>query len=216
MNPDSAFYTPDPSVETDYIIEGFLHALGELAPGACADIDAVRQRTVELGREHAGFAKDKSSIYNLRYACAVLAAYEALMPRTSAQEAIGTLRVAFTRSGESVREKTRLGLDQSDDPFRELVNISKKRESIQFGSGFEFQRERDDDEAYLLNIRKCFWYDFFVQIGCCELTTVLCEFDRNWFAVIQPERHGFRFERNTTLGYGGTHCPFHFVRVRRA
>jgi hypothetical protein len=64
-----------------------------------------------------------------------------------------------------------------------------------------------------LEWRKCFWHDFFVAIGHLELTTVLCEFDRNWFDVISPERHGFRFERKTTLGYGGTHCPFHFLRV---
>jgi hypothetical protein len=52
-------------------------------------------------------------------------------------------------------------------------------------------------------------------LGRPELTSVLCEFDRNWLAMISPERHGFRFERKTTLGYGGASCPFHFFRVSR-
>lgn len=58
--------------------------------------------------------------------------------------------------------------------------------------------------------------DLFARAGVPELTGVLCEFDRNWFEAIEPERHGFRFERTTTLGHGGTHCPFHFHRLRRA
>ncbi|GAB4583797.1 L-2-amino-thiazoline-4-carboxylic acid hydrolase [Nocardia sp. IFM 10818] len=44
-------------------------------------------------------------------------------------------------------------------------------------------------------------------------TPVLCEFDANRIGAIEPERHGFRFERTTTIGVGGSHCPFHFDRV---
>ncbi|MCG5213116.1 L-2-amino-thiazoline-4-carboxylic acid hydrolase [Streptosporangium sp. KLBMP 9127] len=29
-------------------------------------------------------------------------------------------------------------------------------------------------------------------------------------------RHGFRFDRRTTIGTGGTHCPFHFSRNQEA
>jgi hypothetical protein len=59
----------------------------------------------------------------------------------------------------------------------------------------------------------CFWHGFFVAVGVPALTTVLCEFDSNWFSAIDPGRHGLRFERKTTVGHGGTHCPFHFFRV---
>lgn len=47
-----------------------------------------------------------------------------------------------------------------------------------------------------------------------ELGAAMCEFDGNWMSAIDPERHGFRFERPTTIGCGGTHRPFHFRRDR--
>ena len=96
-----------------------------------------------------------------------------------------------------------------------MVNVSKQRETSQFTSGFEFEREVDNDDAYLLSVRRCFWHDFFGALGLPQLTTVLCAFDQNWFTVIEPERHGFRFERKTTLGYGATLCPFHFFVFER-
>jgi hypothetical protein len=213
MTDKSAFYTTSPAAETAYVIQGFLHALAELAPAA-VDSGAVSLRAAELEREHASSARDGPSVYHLGYACVVLAADEALAPQIPPQEAVVLLKEAFVRSGEFVRDKTRADLDQSKDAFRELVNVSKQREA-QFGASFEFERERDDDGAYLLNVRRCFWHDFFVALGRPELTSVLCEFDRNWFAMISPEHHGFRFERKTTLGYGGACCPFHFFRVGR-
>src|SRR6185295_4369110 len=146
--------------------------------------------------------------------CIVLAAYAALRRRLSHERALELLKAAFLQSGSWVREKTRAWLDQSPDAFRELVSISKQREVQAFGNGFSFERARDDDEAYLLNVRRCFWHDFFRSVGLPELTRVLCEFDRNWFEAIDAQRHGFRFERTTTLAYAGACCPFHFMRVR--
>jgi hypothetical protein len=214
MNEESAPYTPDPAVETAWIIDGFLCALVELAPQSVTiDRDAVEKRARRLELEHAARTTDEASFYNLRYACSVLAVYEALTVHLTPAESVVLLRDAFVRSGEPVREKTTAALDRSTDAFRELVDVSKKREALQFGSSFQFERERDDDQAYLLNVRKCFWHQFFIAVDHPQLTPVLCEFDRNWFEAISPERHGVRFERKTTLGFGGSHCPFHFFRV---
>ncbi|WP_218021638.1 L-2-amino-thiazoline-4-carboxylic acid hydrolase [Nocardia acidivorans] len=38
-------------------------------------------------------------------------------------------------------------------------------------------------------------------------------FNGNWIDAIDPDTHHMRFERATTLGTGGTHCPFHFDRT---
>jgi hypothetical protein len=210
-------YIPDPESETDYVLDGFFAALIELAPGgeaAAPSPTAIRSRALALEREHAGLARDELSRQNLRYACAVLAAYEAMLPRLDAAEVRVLLGAAFARSGDFVREKTRAWLDQSADAFTDLVAISKERERLQFGSAFVFERARDDAEAYQLNVHRCFWHDCFVAMGQPELTPVLCQFDENWFRVIDPVRHGVRFERTTTIGQGGTHCPFHFYRTR--
>jgi len=202
--------------ESDDTLAGFWEAFAELAGMSPARSSDARRGAVALELEHAAWSTDAPSGRNLRYGCAVLAAYQTLRPWLSSEAAVALLQAAFLKSGAPVREKTRAFLDRSADPFGELVAISKRRESEAFGSSFVFERERDDDEAYLLNIRRCFWNDFFARAGVPELTRVLCEFDRNWFEAIEPERHGLRFERTTTLGHGGTHCPFHFHRVRRA
>jgi hypothetical protein len=208
-------YAPDPAAETDYVLKGFWRCLASLAhPSSHLDIVKMEARAAELEREHAAAAGDEPSRYNLRYACAVLAGFEALSRTLSQEPAVSLLREAFSKSGAFVREKTRAWLDTAPDPFRELVAISKTREASQFGPSFQFERLRDDDGAYLLNVRKCFWHDLFVSVGKADLTRVLCEFDANWIAAIDPERHGLRFERTSTLGYGASHCPFHFVRLR--
>jgi len=201
--------------ESAYTLEGFWAAFSELAGVSSARVSGARQRAAALEVEHAAWRSDAPSARNLRYGCAVLAGYEALRPLLPVEPALALLRAAFLQSGAPVREKMRAFLDQSPDPFADLVAISKQREAEAFGSGFVFERERDDDQAYLLNVRRCFWDDFFASAAVPELTRVLCEFDRNWFEAIEPERHGLRFERETTLGQGGTHCPFHFFRLAR-
>ena len=50
--------------------------------------------------------------------------------------------------------------------------------------------------------------------SAAELTPVMCAFDKAWIEAIDPARHGFRFDRATTIGHGGSHCPFHFSRTR--
>ncbi|MFI0738969.1 L-2-amino-thiazoline-4-carboxylic acid hydrolase [Streptomyces sp. NPDC021100] len=49
--------------------------------------------------------------------------------------------------------------------------------------------------------------------GAGRLTPVLCAFDANRSDAVDPERHGFAFERPTTIGHGGPHCPFTFRRT---
>jgi hypothetical protein len=41
----------------------------------------------------------------------------------------------------------------------------------------------------------------------------MCAFDKAWIEAIDPVRHGFRFDRATTIGHGGGRCPFHFTRT---
>lgn len=202
--------------ESEYTLDGFWAAFSELAGVSPALSIAARQRAAALEVEHAAWRSDAPSARNLRYGCAVLAGYQALSPLLPAPAAGALRQAAFLQCGAPVRQKTRAFLDQSPDAFAGLVTISKHREAEAFGGSFVFERERDDDQAYLLNVRRCFWNDFFASAGVPELTRVLCEFDRNWFEAIEPERHGLRFERETTLGHGGTHCPFHFYRVAGA
>ncbi|MES4907153.1 MULTISPECIES: L-2-amino-thiazoline-4-carboxylic acid hydrolase [unclassified Streptomyces] len=76
-----------------------------------------------------------------------------------------------------------------------------------------FQRPADDDQRYLVDIHRCFCHHVFTANSAAELTPVMCAFGGNWIEAIDPERHGFRFDRATTIGQGGTTCPFHFTRT---
>ncbi len=118
------FYTPNPAVESDYILEAFFHQLTEAMPiHDRVDPHAVAQRTQELERIHGDRATDDLSISHLRYACAVLAAYETLLRNVAEDRALSTVRRAFVRSGEFVGAKTRAGLDQASDAFRASVTV---------------------------------------------------------------------------------------------
>jgi len=132
------------------------------------------------------------------------------------EELLALLHEAFINPMRGyVQKASAQALDHALDPFRTIVAISQEREKSAFGVGFTFERERDDNQAYLLNVRNCFYHNFFAANGAAELTPIFCDFDANWITAIDPARHGFRFVRPTTIGYGGTICPFHFYRIER-
>lgn len=123
------------------------------------------------------------------------------------------MQAAFVEPlGGMVRTATRAMLDAAPDPFAAMVALSRSRERDAFGAGFTFVHSADD-ERYLVDVHRCFYQEVLRANDAMELGPVMCEFDGNWIAAIDPERHGFRFERPSTIGRGGTHCPFHFRRV---
>ena len=103
-------------------------------------------------------------------------------------------------------------LDQSKEPFREIVSISKEKEK-EYGKTFEFYRKQDDDRAYLLEIKKCFYCNVLKTNNSHELMPIFCDFDTHWMKAIHPEKHGFKFDRPETIGTGGNTCKFYFTRV---
>jgi len=104
-------------------------------------------------------------------------------------------------------------LDSAPDPFEAMVTLAKSRETQAFGVGFSFRHPIDDDSRFYEDVHRCFYHDVLLANAAPELTPVMCAFDRNWIDAIDPGRHGFRFERTSTIGTGGSHCPFHFTRA---
>ncbi|MFI6989963.1 L-2-amino-thiazoline-4-carboxylic acid hydrolase [Nonomuraea wenchangensis] len=204
-------YVPDPDHDTTLLLDAFYERL------ATTDADlttAMRARQDELEAANQSRIVDEPARHNLRLTLALVAAYEVLRPRLGRQQAIATVQAAFIEPlGDAMKQGTRAMLDQAPDPFRAMVETSKSREEHAFGKGFVFERPVDDDERYHLDVRRCFYHDVLVANGAPELTQAMCAFDANWIEAIEPRRHGFRFERRTTIGTGGTHCPFHFDRI---
>jgi L-2-amino-thiazoline-4-carboxylic acid hydrolase len=210
-------YVPDPERETAALVDGFFgHITAALREHALPEnlAAAMRSRHEELQTANAHMIVDEPARHNLRITLAVVAAYGSLLPRLGRDAAIGAVRAALVEPlGDAVHAGTRAMLDAAPDPFTAMVAVSKSREEHAFGEGFTFRRPADDDRRYLLDVHRCFYHDVLVANSVPELTPALCAFDGNWIEAIDPDRDGFRFDRATTIGLGGTHCPFHFTRT---
>jgi L-2-amino-thiazoline-4-carboxylic acid hydrolase len=219
QKPEQGRYTANPEAATTALIKAFLDELGrrisELVQARTV-IEAIQAQRAALEASHQDWIIDEPARYNLKMTAAVLAAYRALQDILPRAELLVLLREAFIGPFRTVmREGTAQMLDHAPDPFNAMVEISKSKETDAFGAGFTFEHERDDGQAYLLNVRRCFYHNFFVANGAPELTPIFCDFDVPWVEAINPARHGLRFERSTSIGYGGTMCPFHFYRTER-
>jgi len=202
------------------VADGFLgvirrHAGESTSVGGPLSQTILTEQAV-LEARHADWVVDEASRCHLRLTALILAAYRTLSASMSDKEEILSLlrRALIEPSRPRVRGGTAMMLDHAPDPMAAIVKVSKDREEGFYGSSFTFVRERDDAGAYLLNIEGCFYHRFFTANGAPELTPVMCDWDTNtWAEAIVPERHGFRFERPTTLGDGGDKCRFHFRRT---
>jgi len=198
------------------IAEGFLGVIlrhtGEESAGPLSRTILAEQEALE--DRHAEWVVDDASRFHLRLTALILAAYRALLASMTGEAVLALLRSALIEPARPwVRGGTAMLLDNAPDPMAAIVKVSKEREETFYGPTFTFARERDDAGAYLLNIEVCFYHRFFTANGAPELTPVMCDWDTNtWAEAIVPQRHGFRFERPTTLGYGGDKCRFHFRR----
>jgi hypothetical protein len=130
----------------------------------------------------------------------------------SKEEALHSIRKVFIEPfREYGKEKTNLTLD-SGNPFEQIVDASRMRGQYFFGSTFTFEREQDDEHAYLLNVTSCFYHNFFSKNNAPELTAIFCEFNNIWIEHIDSKKHNFRFERTETMGFGGRKCSFYFYQ----
>ncbi|MFI7694824.1 L-2-amino-thiazoline-4-carboxylic acid hydrolase [Nonomuraea sp. NPDC049655] len=211
-------YVPAPDRDTTLLLDAFYDHLAALLheralPGDL--VSAMRARQSELEAAQQSLIVDEPARHNLRMTLALVAAYALLLPRLGREAAVAVVRASFIEPlGDALQEGTQAVLDNAPDAFAAMVELSRSREEYAFGKGFVFDRTVEDDERYHLDVHRCFYHDVLVANSVPELTPVMCAFDINWIESIAPDRHGFRFDRRTTIGTGGTHCPFHFSRNR--
>ncbi|GGP35297.1 L-2-amino-thiazoline-4-carboxylic acid hydrolase [Saccharothrix coeruleofusca] len=150
---------------------------------------------------------------HLELTAVVVAGYQCLLARMPQREALVRVARAFHEpTRPHGHDSTRAALDAAEDPFAVIVGYSKDREENYFGADFAFERTADDDERYLVDVRRCFYVEVLARCGVPELGPVFCEFDAAWISAIDPDRHGIDFRRPTTIARGGATCPFHFRR----
>ncbi len=213
---DNTTYISNPEAETGMLIQAFLDEIAQHFADSTSLINLIQARRAELFTSHQDWIIDEAAKYNLIMTVAMLAAYQVLRDVLPNDELLTLLHDAFINPMQDyVRTASAQALDDAPDPFNTMTRVSKSRETSAFGAGFTFEHERDDSLAYLVNVKSCFYHNFFVANGAAELTPIFCDFDANWITAINPARHGFYFVRPTTIGYGGTMCPFHFYRIER-
>ena len=178
----------------------------------CQQIESL---AYTLALDNKAMIVDIAARTHLRMTTLVLASYRVLLPYIKDDESIiNILEDTFKSVGQRwIKLYTRLMLQFSRDPFHTMIEASKKRIENNYGKTFKFEYSGDGQNYFVITTKKCFYYDFFVSNDIPELTRVFCSGDKNWFEEIRPEKHGFQFERPTTLGYGGSECPFQFKRV---
>jgi hypothetical protein len=179
----------------------------------CREVERLADK---LAEENDAMIVDRAARTHLGMTTLVLASYRILLPYIKDSElVINILEDTFTGVGQRwIKLYTRLILWFSRDPFHTMIEVSKKMIRNNYGKTFTFEYSGDGKNYFVITTIKCFYYDFFVLNDTPELTRVFCNGDRNWFEEIKPHKHGFQFERPTTLGYGGSECPFKFTRVK--
>lgn len=96
--------------------------------------------------------------------CLLLASYRILSDIMAEGEALALLKVATIEpSRKVIHESTKRILDDASDPMAGLVDASKQRESGFFGQSFTFERHQDDQQAYILHVKRCFYHDLWWQ-----------------------------------------------------
>lgn len=214
-SPDQGGYRPDPAADTRALIDAFFAALADALPeqeGLTARLRTRHERLL-LPQQHR--IVDEPSRYNLASTLAVLAAYQELTVVMPDERLLPLLRAAFVEPLRAqVHDGTRAALDAAADPFATMVEFSRQREEHFFGAGFTFTHPADDRDRYVAQVERCYYHQVLAASGAAHLTPVFCAFDANWIDAIDPEWHGFAFERPTTIGTGGPNCPFRFHRTR--
>jgi hypothetical protein len=209
-------YQPDPAAEIRMVIDAFFDALADAQPNDGALVARLRRRHERLLAAQRHRIVDEASRHNLALTLAVLVGYQELAPAIDDEERLlSLLRDAFVEPlRATVRAATAEALDTAPDPFAAMVDISRQRERHAFGAGFTFTHPTDNDDHYVAQVERCYYHEVLRANDAAWLTPVFCAFDANWIDVIDPKRHGFAFERPTTIGTGGPVCPFRFRRTR--
>jgi hypothetical protein len=193
--------------------------LADAVPGEEAELcQAIEALVPAIFEANAAMIEDEPSEFHLRMTSLVLASYRVLLPRLSPPERI--LEILQYALKEPYRAEMKSGfrqwLDTAPNLLKGMAEGARAKATWGYGKTFTFEYEGDGEgDFFASNVTRCFYHSFFVANGAPELTPVFCEWDSIWAEEIDPTQHGLRFDRPTTLGYGGGMCRFQFRKVAK-
>lgn len=123
-------------------------------------------------------------------------------------EGVDTISMRF--SLKSMLDGCRNNPDRLYSIFRWLMK--------QYGTTFKWtapHKHTNEKTGFSIEVQSCFYHRFFTAHNAPFLTPVLCQIDSIWFNMIDPQKHGFSFDKSRyrTQGYGAPTCIFPIVKL---
>lgn len=185
---------------------------------AASAIEEIKKEAKKIEESYISSIVDAPSHGHLELCSSLLSAYRILLPVIGTQE--DTLNLISTAmmngiNNFSMRTSLRLMLDsckENPDRLKDIFSWLMR----QYGASFEWSAVHEDTEledSFTLEIRSCYYKSFFVSHETPFLTPILCQLDSLWFEMVDPEKHGFSFDKSRyqTMGYGAPKCVFPIV-----
>ena len=186
-------------------------------------IESIKKEAKEIEDANTASIVDAPSHGHVELCSSVIAAYNKLIPVLGSQEAtLEFISKSMMRGINNLSMRTSLSLvldscknnpDRLKDIFSWLMD--------QYGVTFSWtapHKELDAEDSFSIEIDRCFYYNFFSSQNAAFLTPVLCQLDSIWFEMVDPEKHGFKFDKSRyqTQGYGAHKCVFPIVMKKKS
>lgn len=182
---------------------------------------SIKREAREIESRNASTVVDAPSHGHLELCSTVLSAYSNLKPFFSTQEETCAFISDAMMKGInnfSMRAALKMMLEAcKDNPDRLKEIFSWLME--QYGATFAWSaphRESESEDSFSIEVTDCYYFNFFSSHDAAFLTPILCQLDSLWFDMVDPEKHGFMFDKSRyrTQGYGAPTCVFPIVKKK--
>ncbi len=199
----------------DTLTEKLAQMLPDQATALIGEIEATAPTIRESNQSR---VVDEPSKNHLELTSLILATYRVLNHVMSDRKAI--LDLMRQTMAEPLKDHMpvyltqRFGIepDVPSEAFEAAAMNFKQRGEQLFGTAFQYEQEVQTSERSFVNIRRCFFNDFFRANDAPELTPLFCYMDTLWADALHEGEYNVRFERPTTLAAGDDMCRFQFTR----
>ena len=185
-------------------------------------IESITKEAKEIDESNASSIVDAPSHGHLELCSSVLSAYNNLLPVIGDKDStIEFISKAMMKGVNNLSMRTSLTLvlkacKDNPDRLRDIFSWLME----QYGATFSWtapHKETEQEDSFSIEIQKCYYFNFFSSHNVAFLTPILCQLDSLWFDMVDPEKHGFSFDKSRyqTQGYGAPKCVFPIVMKKK-
>ncbi len=207
------------SERAQWFLEILTEKLAQTLPDrATALIDEIEAAVPAIRQANQSRVVDEPSKNHLELTSLILATYRVLSTVMPDREAmLSLLRQTMAEPLQAHMQRylmQRFGIepDVASEVFEAAAMNFKQRGEQSFGKAFQYEQEVQTSKQSFVNIRRCFFNDFFRANDALELTPLFCFMDTLWADALHEGEYNVRFERPTTLAAGDDMCRFQFTR----